>query len=79
MNAQTNECTKREFEKNFWGSHKLPQALEKVCDENESRRIIIIRKKRRARKNVFDGRREFIGRLWKSSMINRKEPQVDDC
>ena len=35
--------------------------------------------KRRARKNVFDGRREFIGRLWKSSMIDRKEPQVDDC
>ena len=51
--------------------HKLP-----VCDENESRRI---RKKRRVRKNVFDGRREFIGHLWKSSMIDRKEPQVDDC
>ena len=32
-----------------------------------------------ARKNAFDGRREFIGRLWKSSMIDRKEPQVDDC
>ena len=29
-------------EKNFRGSRKLPQAHEKVCDENESR---IIRKK----------------------------------
>ena len=24
-------------EKIFWGSRKLPQAHEKVCDENESR------------------------------------------
>ena len=38
-----------------------------------------LEKKRCARKNVFDRRREFIGCLWKSSMIDRKEPQVDDC
>ena len=25
-------------EKNFWGSHKLPQAHEKVCDENETKK-----------------------------------------
>ena len=31
-----------------------------------------------ARVKTFDGRREFIGRLWKSSMMDRKEPQVDD-
>ena len=23
-------------EKNFWGSHKLPQAHKKVCNENET-------------------------------------------
>ena len=34
---QTSECTKREFEKYFQGSRELPQAHEKVCDENESR------------------------------------------
>ena len=44
-------------EKSFRGSRKLLQAHKKVCDENESRGI---RKKRRARKNVVDGRGEFI-------------------
>ena len=33
-------------EKNFWGSRKLPQAHEKVCDENETKK----KKKRRAPK-----------------------------
>ena len=32
------ECTTREFEKYFWGSCKLPQAHEKVCDENETKK-----------------------------------------
>ena len=32
-----------------------------------------------ARKNVIDGRRAFIGCVCKSSMIDYKEPQVDDC
>ena len=41
-------------EKNFWGSCKLPQALEKVCDENERK------KKRRTLKMVLNGRRAFI-------------------
>ena len=27
-------------------------------------------------KNVIDGRREFIGRVWKSSVIDCKEVQV---
>ena len=57
----------------------LKKTSEKVCDENECKSRSIIRKKQRACKNVFDGRREFIGCLWKSSMIDRKEPQVDDC
>ena len=33
VNAQ-----KREFEKIFWGSRKLPQAHKKVCDENETKK-----------------------------------------
>ena len=53
MSGQTSECTK---EKIFRGSRKLPQAHEKVCDENESR----IRKKRHMRKIVIHGRKPFI-------------------
>ena len=34
LNAQ-----KESLKNNFRGSHKLPQAHEKVCDENESRII----------------------------------------
>ena len=48
----------------------------KVCDENERNKQ---EKKRRAHKNVFDGRRAFIGRLWQGGLIDCKEPQVDDC
>ena len=33
MNAQ-----KESFKKYFWGSRKLPQAHEKVCDENETKK-----------------------------------------
>ena len=51
-------------EKIFWGSRKLLQAHEKVCDENESR---IIRKKRRAHKNVIHGRKPFITSKRKTS------------
>ena len=36
---------KREFEKNFWGSRKLPQAPENVCDENERKKKIDCRVK----------------------------------
>ena len=32
-----------------------------------------------ARKNVFDGRRVFIGRLLQDGLIDCKVPQVDDC
>ena len=62
-------------QKSFWGSRKLPPAHEKVCDENESKRI---RKKRRACKNVFDGRGEIIRRLWKGHVMDINEPQVND-
>ena len=46
----------------------------KVCNENESR----VRKKRCARKNVFDGRGEFIRHLWKSHVRDINEPQVNN-
>ena len=58
VNAQ-----KESLKKNFRGSRKLPQAHKKVCDENERNKQRNKKKKRRARINVFDGRRAFIGRL----------------
>ena len=63
VNAQ-----KESLKKNFRGSRKLPYAHEKVCDENErnKQRNKEIRKKRRARKNVIDGRKHYIGRLQKT-------------
>ena len=53
--GEQSECIKRKFEKN---TSRVHASSRKVCNENESR---IIRKKRRMRKNVFDGRRAFIG------------------
>ena len=62
---------------------KLPESLKKLPFTSSrcvmKMKVELEEKKRRAHKNVFDGRREFIGRLWKSSIIDRKEPQVDDC
>ena len=46
-----------------------------MCDENE-RNKETNKKKRRTCKNVIDGRREFIGRVWKSSVIDCKEAQI---
>ena len=67
MNAQ-----KESLKKNFWGSQKLPQAHEKVCDENE-------RNKRQTPKIFFDGRKEFIRRMQKTRVIdNIKRLQVND-
>ena len=68
LNAQ-----KESLKNNFRGSHKLPQAHEKVCDENESRG-----KKRRAPKLFFDGRREFIRCVRKTCVMDIKRLQVND-
>ena len=51
---------KESLKKYFRGSRKLPQAHEKVCDENETK------KQNDTRKNVIDGRKHFIGRLRKT-------------
>ena len=56
-------------EKIFRGSRKLPQAHEKVCDENERR------KKQHTRKNDFHGRKPFIVRNCES---DPHEPQGND-
>ena len=62
-------------EKIFWSSHRLPQAHEKVCDENESR----IRKKRHARKNVIHGRKPFITPKQKTGGNDLHELLGNDC
>ena len=36
-------------------------------------------KKRRARKNIIDGRRAFIGYLWKTRAMDINQLQLDDC
>ena len=54
---------KESLKKYFQGSRKLPQAHEKVCNENETKKQTKKqRKKRRARKKVFGGRKPFIRR-----------------
>ena len=66
MNAQ-----KEDLKKYFRGLCKLPQAHKKVCDENEE-------KKRRAPKIFFDGKKEFIRRVWKTCAMDIKQFQVND-
>ena len=48
----------------------------KVCDENERNKE---EKKRRARKNIIDGRRAFIGYLRKTRAMDINQLQLDDC
>ena len=61
-------------EKNFWG---LPQAHERVCDENE-RKKESRRKKQHAHKNIFNGSEEFIRHLWKGHVMDINKLQVND-
>ena len=49
----------------------------KVCDENERNKQR--KKKRRARKNIIDGRRAFIGYLRKTRAMDINQLQLDDC
>ena len=53
---------------------KLPQAHEKVCDENERNK----EKKRRAPKIFFDGRKEFIRCVRKTRVMDINRLQVND-
>ena len=54
---------------------KLPQAHEKVCDENKRKKQ---RKKRRMPKIFFDGKKEFIRRVWKTCVMDINRLQVND-
>ena len=58
----------------FRGSRKLPQAHEKVCDENERRRRRR-KKKRHARKNYIHGRKPFIILILRNCESDLHEPQ----
>ena len=60
----------------FRGSRKLPQAHEKVCDENERRRRR--KKKRHARKNYIHGRMPFITLILRNCESDLLEPQGND-
>ena len=55
---------------------KLPQAHEKVCNENE-RNKETKKKKRRAPK-IIDDRKEFIRRVRKTRVMDIKRLQVND-
>ena len=62
----------------FRGSRKLPQAHEKVCDENERRRRRRREKKRHARKNYIHGRKPFIILILRNCESDLHEPQGND-
>ena len=66
-------------EKVLQGSRKLPQTHEKVCDENESRIMSRIRKKRCARKNIIHGRKTFITPKQKTGENYLHELLGNDC
>ena len=60
--------------KRVWGSRKLPQAHEKVCNENETKK----QEKQRVPKIFFDGRKEFIRCMKKTVTMGIKRLQVTD-
>ena len=67
---------KESLKKNFRGSRKLPNAHEKVCDENERNKRK--KKKRRAHKNVFGGRKPFISRTQRTGENDLHNLRVND-
>ena len=68
VNAQ-----KESLKKYFRGSRKLLQAHEKVCDEKETKK-----KKRRARKKVFGGRKPFIRRAQRTGENDLDKLRAND-
>ena len=69
VNAQT--------EKSFRGSHKLPQAHKKVCDENKTKKET--RKKQHVCKNVIHERKPFITPKQKTSENDLHELLGNNC
>ena len=72
VNAQ-----KESLKKYFRGLCKLPQAHEKVCDENE-RNTETNKEKQSMPKNVIHGRKLFIMPIPKAGENNLHELQVND-
>ena len=72
VNAQ-----KESLKKYFRGSRKLPKAHEKVCDENETNKETK-KKKRRARKKVFGGRKPFIRRAQRTGENDLDKLRAND-
>ena len=77
VNAQ-----KESLKKYFRGSRKLPQAHEKVCDENETKKQRKKQrnkeKKRRARKKVYGGRKPFIRRAQRTGENDLDKLRAND-
>ena len=74
VNAQ-----KESLKKYFRGSRKLPQAHEKVCDENETKKQTKKEKKKRcARKKVFGGRKPFIRRAQRTGENDLDKLRAND-
>ena len=61
-------------EKNFRDSRKLPRKPTKKC----AIKMKQTRKKRRAPKIFFDGRKQFIRRMQKTRVMDIKRLQVND-
>ena len=74
MSVLLNKQVNAKKERNFWGSRKLPQAHEKVCNENE-RNKQTKKKKQRARKNVIHGRKPFITPIRRTGENDLDEPR----
>ena len=62
--------------KNTSGVHASSRKPTKKCAMKM--KVGELEKKPRARKNVIDGRGEFIRRLWKGHVMDTNEPQVND-
>ena len=77
FNIQVN-AQKENLKKYFWGSWELPQANEKVCDENERNKQTKKKKKTTGAKNVFVSRKEFIRLMRKARVINIKRLQLNN-
>ena len=67
LNKQVN-AQKESLIKNFRGSHRLPQAHEKVCNENE----------RSKKQRAPNGRKNFIRHMWKTDVMDIKQLQLNN-
>ena len=76
FNIQVN-AQKENLKKYFRGSWELPQAHEKVCDENE-RNKQTKKKKNDGCLKYFCGQKEFIRLVRKARVMNIKRLQLND-